>query len=326
MKIRKVLLSVLLVGGVAALLIILDYMPKPANTFFWRTLFDGGHAPLFGVMSVLVLFLSTLVIRGQNAVRLWHYAAAFGIPTFIGIVVEVLQINSRRDADPWDAVTNMIGSLAFLIYFATIDTNWPDRLGKIISRFKLSLRLIALLLMAIPLVPPLLWAVATLQRNSEFPVLLTFEKGWEEKYLEATYATIQYVEPPSEWVNNQSEQAGLIFFDTTKWGYPSLALREPFPDWRGYDSLAFVLYSPHKQNKKVYIRVNDRRHNEAYSDRYNESLTVRPGENRFAIPISRIESAPAGRSMNLGLIRELKLFIDSKNAPFELYVDDIELR
>ncbi len=180
--------------------------------------------------------------------------------------------------------------------------------------------------MAIPLVPPLLWAVATLQRNSEFPVLLTFEKGWEEKYLEATYATIQYVEPPSEWVNNQSEQAGLIFFDTTKWGYPSLALREPFPDWRGYDSLAFVLYSPHKQNKKVYIRVNDRRHNEAYSDRYNESLTVRPGENRFAIPISRIESAPAGRSMNLGLIRELKLFIDSKNAPFELYVDDIELR
>ena len=73
------------------------------------------------------------------------------------------------------------------------------------------------------------------------------------------------------------------------------------------------------------LRIDDQQHNQAYSDRFNRSLTLMPGRNRIKIPLSRVVQAPAGRDMDIKHIAGLALFAVDVEDVIRLYPGLIQL-
>lgn len=321
---RRLTIIAVTVTGIIALLVVLDKLPKPANTFFWRSLYDGGHAPLFGVMALLMLWLSIVVIKRWRD-RRPHYLLAFVIPTAIGMGVELAQIGTPRDADPLDALTNMMGAAAFLLFVATLDPGWKNKSAQVLKRFKDHFRFIAGLAIAIPLVPALLWAIAIADRNNQIPLICGFETYWETKFMQPAHSTIERVPKNNIWPTAPGDYIGKIYFDTTVWSYPTVGVQEPYPDWQKFSFMHFSMYSLEDTVIPLYVRINDRLHNESYMDRYNAEFELRPGENKYTISLQDVRKAPVRRLMNMSAIRDIKFFTAPPAKGFYAYIDDIRL-
>ena len=107
--------------------------------------------------------------------------------------------------------------------------------------------------------------------------------------------------------------------------YPGLILREPFPDWTGYDRLEFELYSDAQVPRQMAIRINDTRHDNRYSDRFNRALTVSPGVNQFSVQLDEVRNAPQGRTMDMQSIHGIAIFAVSPRETFSVYLDGFRL-
>ena len=67
MKFSRRLLIVLMVAVISTALIVLEKYKMPLNIFLWQHIFDAGHLPLFGVISIAFLGISkTLWERRQK--------------------------------------------------------------------------------------------------------------------------------------------------------------------------------------------------------------------------------------------------------------------
>ena len=76
--------------------------------------------------------------------------------------------------------------------------------------------------------------------------------------------------------------------------YPGVSFIELHPGWSAYDMLILVVYVTEAEPIKMVIRIHDRRHNQAYSDRFNRAVMVEQGENVFRIHLVDIKRAPGG--------------------------------
>ncbi|MDQ2639207.1 MAG: hypothetical protein M3Y79_01305 [Pseudomonadota bacterium] len=91
-------------------------------------------------------------------------------------------------------------------------------------------------------------------------------------------------------------------------GYPGLAIDEPLRDWSGYRELQVALANPHRTDVQVTVRAHDWNHNQQFTDRYNQTFTVPAGDALLRIPIERIATAPAGRTMDLSSMSSVMVF------------------
>jgi hypothetical protein len=73
--------------------------------------------------------------------------------------------------------------------------------------------------------------------------------------------------------------------------------------------------NPHARQIHVNLRVNDRTHNERFEDRYNEEFVL-PASiiTTLSIPVSRIQYAPLGRTMDMEHVRDLLVFQEASRG------------
>lgn len=306
-----------------------ELLPKPDNTYFWRAVYDGGHAPLFGTMSLIFLWLCRLLPKINRAKVSTHYLVAGVSAMLIGIAVEVSQINSGRDADVMDAMRNGIGIVTFLLVAATLD----EHLRKIAdgenlwNRFRWPIRILALLIFSIPFVRAASWAVATIDRNLRFPLIADFESGLHVMpMMVRSGSALRFTRPNEFQLGNGEYCQEVLLRPSRRVPYPTWQLEEPYPDWRGYDSLVFQIFLQDSTSRTIWLRINDRLHNSHPSDRFNHQFELLPGQQHIAISLEDIRLAPQKREMNLERMRSIRLFLTPHDSDIRFLLDYIRLK
>lgn len=319
-KIVKLFGIIALLATVFFLMLFLDRFNISSRSLIWHAARNFGHAPLFGVVAIVILWLLQLSF-GRRLNVIYRYSIAMLAAIGLGALTEYMQFFTQRDADIMDWIFDIAGAAAFLSLYYSLDPHLPENERRGRDRIKVPLRLAAVLILLAAGIPTMIGAAASWHRRTAFPEMYTFSGYLERQFLESTHAEVEYVEAPPEWSGHDSRVARVTFMPAM---YPGLAFKGPFPDWHGYRSLTLNIFSPADSAISIHLMVKD--HERAgYDERYNGVFEIQQGYNEIRIPVEEIENAPAKRRLDMAAIHVIHLFIIEPKQPFTLYIDDIAL-
>jgi hypothetical protein len=304
---------------VGILLLAVVFAPVGGHTRWIYALHDAAHGPIFGCIAVLLM----RAMRGHvrfNWGAVLEYALAFVLATVLGGVTEVLQYFVGRDASLADFRNDVLGTLAFLLLFAAMDSR--------LHRNRWQWRLVLLALATPPLLmiaSPLTDAFAAYARRAAaFPALAEFSQRLDRYFLRVHSATIERVPLPARFARNAPEYALLVRFGTGD--YPGIALIEPQPDWREYETLAVDVTNPTDAELNLVLRVHDERHNNQHGDRFNTRLAIQPKSREiFRVPLEAIRTGPRSRALDLANVAGVVLFATADSKARQMYVAGVWL-
>jgi hypothetical protein len=179
---------------------------------------------------------------------------------------------------------------------------------------RLTLEAIALLSGGLIVVPSALTAVAYIRRASLLPQLVELDSPLGRHFLSASEA---HLVPNGDGSLRVQPDAG---------HWPAVALDEVWPNWRGYSALIIDLSNTGTQAFWVFVRVDDRRPDPHYRDRYNQQFQLAPLSRQvIRIPLTEIESAPTGSKLDLAHVRKIILFEDGSTPTYPFYLNSLRL-
>ena len=307
---------------IIAVFLVLAYLKLPLHTYLWREIHNTGHTPLFGVMSLSVLGILIAISKVPDNARRWLYVAAAATTLSMGLIVELAQIGGPGDADIFDLLRDFAGIASFLLLAAVFD----HRLALFGGFNRRKSRIVALagvvLILSSALAPIGLRAAAYYQREKAFPTLLNFDSTTGMKFVSVRDARLERTAPPIGWAGASGRVGKLTLLPGR---FPGLAIDEAHPDWRGYESFEFELFSELDKPIEIWFRIDDLYHNNDHDDRFNAVITVNPGSNVYEVPLERVRRAPAKRVMDMKAIRRVMLFGSNASSGLTLYLDNFRL-
>ncbi len=319
--------ALLLAAGLMALVVLAQ---TPDRSIFWSAVVDAGHAPLFGLFALTILWAASAwggatgsqAAARPGSLRIRTYVLALAVTVTFGALTEILQALGSKDAELWDFIRDVLGGAsALLLAFALGQRKRPRRAGGRLGRVLPVL--VAAVLLAVALLRVTTVAIAHLWRDSAFPRLCEFNHRWGATFIGVQDAVITQGEPIGGWAREAPGPIARVTFHPA--AYPGLSIREPYPDWTGYDRLTFDVYSEAPAPVQLHLRIDDVHSEELYTDRFNRVLIVEPGANRISIALDDVRRGPRARPMDLAHIRALTLFAMSPPAPFSVYLDGFRL-
>ena len=301
---RSSIKLIFLFCAVTLLALLVVFAAIPRSTLFMHVLHKAGHPAIFGAISLLVLWF----LNESKASALpspWHkYMAALGITILIGGVTELLQQFTHRGASWVDVVNDAVGVTACLALHAAwfgpgcVSTRRLLRPGLILVGF------VAATIAAAPLAWSLL---AYAQRDTQFPVIAQCGNALDLYFISRNAGNTTCADLPRKWAREDGEQAFRVGMDSGP--YPGVQSIEPYPKWRGYQSLAVDITNPGDASIDLVIRVHDRQHNRTFKDRFNGPAKIGPQTRMtIVIPLESIERAPDGRLLNLDAVANVGVF------------------
>ncbi|WP_203141529.1 succinyl-CoA synthetase subunit beta [Marinobacter mangrovi] len=278
---------------------------------------DWSSGPLFkaawNLGHIIFFTLFTLAVRPRRWLSgVWLWLACTAFVTGVGVIIELIQGNVGRDSDWHDIFRNLIGTWLVLA--------WGYRPPAITWRRALNwvLRLTAVVLLMMELQTVAAVAEQQYRIANQLPTLYNFDDPHPLHYWRGRVHRTK---------DNASDVDGFhhsLRMDLLGINLYSGASLDNLPeDWRGYEALDVVLYNPDSTPLDMTIRVNDIVHDRGhgvYSDRFNKRLHVKPGLNRFHIPMSDIRNAPKTRTMDMDEIRRLVIFTTHLKQPRSIYI------
>ena len=315
------MLSVLLAAGVITIM----FVQLPCQSLLCRELQNSGHVVLFAVMAavfIAIIRYSRFAAVGRPLADYW---IAGGAMIVVAVLTELGQLITQRDPDLIDMLRDVAGIAVGLGLYALADPGLsPRKQGRHLLQTGLLTAIVAL--MAAGFYPLLKTVSATLQRNQAFPVIADFGAGWTRTFVQLNRASLTLVAAPGGSTAAESGDGSPVARLTLKPGnYPGVSIVEPGADWSGYSTLCLDLFSPHTRPIGLVLRIHDDRHNQAYPDRFNRTLTLKPGDNRIRIPLRDVIQAPAGRELDMTRIAGLMLFAVDIEESLRLYPGVIRL-
>lgn len=158
------------------------------------------------------------------------------------------------------------------------------------------------------------------------PAIVSFS----DPFVEATISVTgnANVELMKTQLSPDADSKRLLRMDLARDSYSGVIFHDTAKLWTAAGYLEFAVHNMSDKSRKIALRIHDRHHNNAYHDRYNTTLLVKPGANAYRFPITDIQSVSSGgqnkRQLDMKNIHEIQLFsIDS--SPFSLYLSDIVL-
>jgi hypothetical protein len=316
---KQLILSLTFIVG----LLIVILVELPGNSIFWQEAQNSGHILVFGLLSLVALFILRSIRWFKEHNHTWTYLGAAMLSLLAGIIVEFIQLSVGRDAEILDVLNDVVGILSFLGIYTFVDPALKTFRSKEGGRFFLGIFGISILLLLIGITPLINLTISYYQRDNAFPKLIDFSKRWPLAFISTQDATLQIAEAPEQWQQSGQEHVGKLTLYSAQ--YPGIALKEPVSDWSSYSYLTFYIYADTTQLIKLSLRINDRQHNQQYDDRFNTSLNIAQGKNQFRISLNDVRNGPNDRELDLHAIEKLVLFSVKSDQAVQFYLSNFYL-
>jgi len=260
----------------------------PSRPIFFAVLNDAAHAPVFALLTLVLLRLIRIWTPWTSFAR---YAAAFALAVAIGSAVEALQSLIGRDAQWSDLAMDALGAAAAIgLAMALAGSRWLG--GAIFA--------VATVTAMWPLGQA---SLAYLERQRQFPTVVDFDSKLDWYFLRSRGVAI-------------SEGDGCTMFRITGGRWPGLTHAEPEPDWSGRSALVVDVANSGAEPLTLTLRVHDAGHDNHAEDRFNRDFTLGAGaRQQISVPLAEIAAAPAGRTLDLSRVAGLILFAGGAPVP-----------
>lgn len=293
----------------ALLAMLLVELRLPASRLF-GVLEDAAHGPLFGIIACIALSLLRDHRRSTLLRTPVQYLLAAAICLALGLATELAQLLGTRHASFGDFVNDALGTLGGLSVYALFDARVP-RSPRALRITLAGVAAGTVLLFTVPI----LWATAAYaHRNAQFPVLIDGGSRLDLFFLAPLGTTIGRA------------PAGTVRIEFRAQAWPGVLLVEPRRNWTRFRTLVVDLENPNDAVLPIGLRVHDRAHNSAYSDRFNQEFALAPHtRSALRVSLAAIESAPRGRRLDLQRIAGVAVFRLRSDAPQVLLLHSIRL-
>jgi hypothetical protein len=277
-------------------------------------LHDYFHVPGFALVAAL-LVIGFPAPAGSRSRRALHYAVLLLSSVAVGILVEVLQGLRGGDMDAGDVSRDLVGASAMMI---AASSWWPDMR----TSARWALRATALVL-ALGFTAPTVGALADEARaRRQFPVLADFSRAGDlDRFEWSEWTTPSLVQADEGAAGPRPAlraafSPGLVLGFTLKY----------FPrDWRGFRSFVIACANRSDTSFEINVRIDDMRHNNEHTDRFNRSYQLTPGRHEIRIALADVEAAPRGRKFDLANVRTVIVFAYKLATPREIIVESLRL-
>lgn len=304
---RAYWIALLVIGILLAAVV---FAPVPGDTRWIRTLHNSAHAPIFGCVSLLTLFVVRRQPRLASVGVTGQYALALGAALLLGILTELLQIPTGRDATVEDALHDVIGAVALLGIFAAFDSQ--VRASAHSGAVRLAAAMIGIVALSVAVAPVTRAAIKYQQRDERFPVLADFTERYDRYFILQQWAEFSPAKLPAPWASQAGE--GAMHVDLLDGPYPGLEFIEPRPDWSGYSTLAVDLTNPTPLALQLELRVHDAAHNYQPADRFSRRFDLAPRTRQvIRIPLQDVAAGPRTRKLDLRNVAGMIIYRTDKS-------------
>ena len=298
--------SLLLILSVT--IIFIAFIRLPGDSLLWLELQDTGHTLLFILLTLATLRMlqgSTRDIQGVMRIRVRYLVAAL-VCLATGIASECVQLLSDRNFSLLDIARDLGGIIVAMGLFAVFDPQIKPAWNRHHSMLRIGTFTATCVLLAFLLYPLASLALAFREQRMAFPVIMDLQSGWSGPFLQFNHAALSR-QPNSRACQSVSgnPQAKLIYKVAH---YPGISILDPYPDWRGYEALAFTLHTRSPTPFTLYLRIHDQWRIPDYADSYTGKLEISRGINHVRIPLEEIRQGPPTRELDLSGIRKIMLF------------------
>jgi VanZ family protein len=266
---------------------------------FFHTLQKLAHPVTFGALALVILTL----LRSHTPRPFGSYVVALLLAALCGAGTEVAQAFVDRDPSVLDVLRDTLGASTALAGFATLVPG-SDARGQ--GAWRAVGAVFALLGFAVMMTPISISLAAYARRDLLFPTLFEACSTLDRYFIAGNGANIDVV-PSTGPSSSACGRALRVTLGAAP--YAGITFEEPYPNWRSANFLILDLSNHGEIDLPLATRVHDLAHNFQFDDRFNREFTLRAHERiEFAIPISEIEHAPAGRLMDLSRIAGVAVF------------------
>jgi VanZ family protein len=308
--------TALRMAAVSALVALVLLAGMPSGPRIYAVLNDAAHAPVFAALALLLLGPVQGAARSRAT---WTLGATLLLAIGIGMGVEWIQGSIGRDSSWQDVGTDTLGATCALGLAGWWQARRRGRLAR------LACLCVALLAGGLALWPVMQAAVAYGHRASVYPVLNRFDSQLDLYFVSPVNAEVSRRSLADGWLDASGSPSLRLM--TTGGDYPGI-ITEPARDWRGWSVLKLDLTNPGETALGLHVRVDDAPGTRQFHDRFNRGFKI-PGATRtvLSIPLREIEQGPVGRTLNLGDVARLIVFLTGPSARpgTEFYVTRIWL-
>jgi hypothetical protein len=233
----------------------------------------------------------------------------------VGILVEVLQGITGGDMDAGDIVRDLAGASATIV---AVGSSWPD----VRRAARWALRSGALILALGFAAPTAAALVDEARARREFPVLADFSHADQLQRFEWSEWTT------SSLVQTDEGDAGrrtALRVSLSPGLFPGFTLKYFPRDWRGFRYFVLSCANPSSASYELNVRIDDMRHNNEHSDRFNGRYQIARGRHQIRIALADVEAAPRGRRLDLANVRTVMVFAYKPATPREIVVESMRL-
>jgi hypothetical protein len=304
--------------GAAAVLILLIAPIGLGHTALGRTVENAFHAPMCALVAIGLLFWLRHVaalasIRAQ-------YLCALLLSIALGAVGELAQaLTDVRHAQWIDFGNDILGALAGLGAFSLLDKH--RAVGAGVRWATLSVVIVAVTIVLIPVahIGFMYW-----QRWQQLPELITWRSQAGFHFITSTSADVRVVKLPLAFDAGEGQALLVSPLHESRW--VGVAIEEAWPNWAGYSRLVIEVVNPNDHAVNLFLRVNDRAHNNQFDDRFNRAFVVAPRESAvFQVPLSDVQLGPKYRQIDLHAIAQVILFQDAELGAHAYYLRSMRL-
>ena len=292
-SIRSSVPRLLAIGALAGLILLVIVGAHLFEPHGWsrnaKGLIRTFHAPGFAVVTLLLVSMFRNRHHGNR--RYWYAAAA---AMLAGVLSELAQLVSGRDADIVDLLRDAIGVAAGLGLAAMFDPALRIRYA--------GLRMWTLATGTAVAIIASLWGSAASAytlwaRAAALPKIASFANRWEGLlYEDASGPSTTPIVRPPDWP--VSDDDVVLWTESTGRWRTFLHLR-PYPDWRGYSAFSFVAASAHDRSYDLTVEVRDTpRSPEQPQNRVDIDIEATPIPKRFTIDFEQIAAAAGERAFD----------------------------
>lgn len=300
------------------------FVQLPGDNLLWREFQNAGHTFLFGAIAIAVLHVLYGVYPAVNRRPVLLYSMATLVSFIVASITESGQLLTQRDASLPDLARDMIGIITCLGLYSCIDPVAVSFWDKGQSILRTGVIVLCLLMLVASLLPFLRVSVAYSQRNEAYPRIIDFNADWSRHFIKLNHANLSQTTAPAGLGSGTNDKIARLTLNPAQ--YPGVTIIELYSDWSTFKTLVLDIFSTEPAAFELVLRVHDKKHNQEYSDRFNQRLLVVPGRNHFSIPLVAIQHAPKGREMDMQKIDGIILFAKELNTAVEFYPAKLSLK